>query len=164
MKCIFQDPRPGPCICSPHSAVQFLLGSRVQVYLGATVVLSSPKPSLLVWKPSLGLCSPLVILQGGPCSQFPLIFPSLPPSPATVSGTNSSNTVRLVRIPRPQHNGILPRCLRSCCFFELERFSLLPLPCLPGKHLFISRNPTQRPPPPGGQPHALPPPGYLCTL
>lgn len=100
-----RTPGLGPALCSalPQLSVSFGLGSRSpwglmrnpvvlkQAYLGQPGALSS----------FLRLCSPLAGLQDAPCPHFLLIIQPLPPSLATASSTNSSNTIR-IEFPAPQ--------------------------------------------------------------
>lgn len=101
-----------------------------------------------------------------PLPSVPLISLPLPPSWATASGTNSSNTTRIVRVPRPPDLQFLPLCLPSCCFFQTE--CLYPAPPAMSAWQTPSHltNPSRSPPPgsPPSSSHAPPPPGYLCCL
>lgn len=153
----FRDPRPGP-----FPSAQ-LLWSRVHVPMGpkrGTLWSSSRRTlgqpgafSSFKEKPSFRPRSPLVSLRDTPCPLLPLIIWLLPPSPATASGTNSSNTPRIVRVPCPLRHAVSCLCaFAHAVSLDWNAFPLLLLPCLPGKYLLISHNPPQRPPPLGRKP------------
>lgn len=82
----------------------------------------------------------------------PLISLPLPPSRATASGTSSSNTARIVRVPRPPDLQFLPLCLPSCCFFRMECLSPAPSAESAWQTPSHLTNPPQGPPPPGSPP------------
>lgn len=146
---VSRTPGLGPSpLLSPPSA-QLLLWSWVQVPLG-------PKQgTLMVLEQAyLGSARSLLFLQREaflqalltsgepPRYSLPSVSPHhlpLPPSPATASGTNSSNTSRIVRVPRPLRHAVSCLCaFAHAVSLDWNAFPLLLLPCLPGKHLFIT--------------------------
>lgn len=165
----FQDPRPGP-----FPSAQSSLSSASPLVLGPGPVGAKARNPMVLEQGYLGSARSLLFLQreaflqalltSGEPPRYSLRSVSphhlpLPPSPATASGTNSSNTSRIVRVPRPLRHAVSCLCaFAHAVSLDWNAFPLLLLPCLPGKHLFITI-PLKSP--------LLQedfPPGYLCSL
>lgn len=171
----FQDPRPRPCpLLSPLSA-QRLLWSWGQVPLGPHEEPYGPQAGVpgsargLVFLPSSGSAS----LQDAPCPPF--LRPP-PPSLATASSTNSSNTTG-IEFPAPQDMQF-PASVPSLMLFLRTGMPFPAPPALSAWQTLVhsSQSPSTAPSSgpllrednpmlPHTHTHTLPPaPGYLRSL
>lgn len=117
----------GPLV-GPFPSAQPSLGSAPPLALDPGPLGATVSTAMVLKQAYLGSARSLLFLGGSlpsgsaphwgapemPLPSVPLISLPLPPSRATASGTNSSNTARIVRVPHPPD---LPLCLPSCCFF-----------------------------------------------